>query len=564
MGGRLNDPAFLVGNWPLNSHAQDVSGNGNDGTWINEAYTTDFRGRSAGSFNGTGKWITIGDISDYDFATSDFSWAFWFKMDPSIAQYDTLIEKRDGSNAGYRIYCRSTYKLSLVLEDTGADTDTVTGDDDLNDGRWHYGVATVEAGVEALMYIDGVLQVDSASLGSIGDISNSNNLVFGATSSLASPFYGGLGNIRAYNVVLTADEVLELYRMGVPKQTAVQQPISQIPDVADSSLVLSSLNKRTDGAEDLSSNNNDGTATDVVFGSTGAVFNGTTSKIDFGDVGNLQGISMWIKPNTTSESILQVDGATDDIIVSSGTVTYGAGLTATATYVNGAASTTLVADKWQYLVCQISTKDGNNFELGWDGSSYGDMEVRDLRVFTTTRTPSAISTEYARGVPDEMVLHSLVTDAKDLSVNGNDGTPSGGVVLGRGGVFDGADVKIDYGDIGNIQEIEFWVKPTAVLIKELAQIDTGPKMIYVNTGLISYVGLTSSATYVNGVATTTLAAGFWQHVVCQMTQVDANNFEVGHGDPGYGAFSMQDLIVRDPLSSAGDIARRYEQTRKYY
>ena len=563
MRGRLDNPKYLIGHWPLNSHSSELIA-GNNGTWTNEAYADDQFGRSAASFNNANKYITVGNVAAYDFATTDFSWAFWFMMDVAIDANDSLIAKRDGGNAGYYISARTTTKLSILVEDADGTSVAIVGDSELNDGIWHHGVATVETGVISRLYVDGVAQAATGNLANVSDISNSSNLVFGADSSTGSKYFGGIGEIRVYNIVLTADEVLELCRNGVPKQISRSQPIPQVPDITDSTLALGALNWKTSAAADLSSNNKDGTATDVIFDSVGAKFNGTSSKIDFGDIANIQEVSMLIKPTTTTESILQIDGATDDIVLSAGTVTYGAGLTETATYVDGVASTTLVAGQWQHLVCQFSTKDANNFEIGWDGASYGDMEIREINAYTTARALSQITKDFAKSVPDSnLKLHSLIMGAQDLSIYATNGVPSGGVTLGNGGVFDGVDGKIDFGDRGNIQEVEFWVKPTAGGAQELILIDTGKDIMTDGTDII-YTGLTTVATYVNGVAAITLAAGFWQHVVCQFTQVDANNFEVGTDGSNFGDFSMRDLRVRDGLSTADQILRRYEKTRRYH
>ena len=62
-----------------------------------------------------------------------------------------------------------------------------------------------------------------------------------------------------------------------------------------------------------------------------------------------------------------------------------AGLTHVATYVDGVATTTMVADRWQHLACVIQTADANNFELGWDGANYGETNQRDVKVFSEAK-----------------------------------------------------------------------------------------------------------------------------------------------------------------------------------
>jgi hypothetical protein len=106
-------------------------------------------------------------------------------------------------------------------------------------------------------------------------------------------------------------------------------------------------------------------------------FDGTDDYIDAGAIGNLQQVSMWIDPESTTEEILQID-AGKHITLSGGTVTY-TGLTAVATYVDAVAGTTMVADQWQHLVCQFNQDSGANFEIGREGANYGEVDIWNLR-----------------------------------------------------------------------------------------------------------------------------------------------------------------------------------------
>ena len=122
----------------------------------------------------------------------------------------------------------------------------------------------------------------------------------------------------------------------------------------------------------------------------------------------------------------------------------------------------------------------------------------------------------------------VIGGVRDSSPNGNDGTLSGTPVFERGGgiALDGVGDKVDFGDIGDIQEVSFWVKPVSTT-EQLVLVDTGD-YVHLVAGTITYVGLTEVATYVNGEPSTALAGGEWSHVVCQFESDDANNFELEH------------------------------------
>ena len=117
----------------------------------------------------------------------------------------------------------------------------------------------------------------------------------------------------------------------------------------------------------------------------GTRYNGTDEKTDFGDIGLIRAVSLWVNPDTTTEELFLVDTG-KDVMVSGGTVTY-TGLTATATYVDGEAGTTLVAGILQHLVCVFNADvDANNFELANDGTNFGAVLLDELMVFDEVLT----------------------------------------------------------------------------------------------------------------------------------------------------------------------------------
>ena len=114
-------------------------------------------------------------------------------------------------------------------------------------------------------------------------------------------------------------------------------------------------------------------------------FDGGADTINFGDVGIIRSISMWTKPNSVTEEFLLVDTG-KDIGISSGTVTY-VGLTATDTFVDGVSTTTLVADRWQHLVCVLNADvDANNLEAATDGTNFGNVAISDIKIYDRVLT----------------------------------------------------------------------------------------------------------------------------------------------------------------------------------
>ena len=56
----------------------------------------------------------------------------------------------------------------------------------------------------------------------------------------------------------------------------------------------------------------------------------------------------------------------------------------------------MVADTWQHLVCVFTQDDANNFELGNDGTNYGDIKLKDVRVYDRAWSASEAKSEYNR------------------------------------------------------------------------------------------------------------------------------------------------------------------------
>jgi hypothetical protein len=136
------------------------------------------------------------------------------------------------------------------------------------------------------------------------------------------------------------------------------------------------------------------------------------------------------------------------------------------------------------------------------------------------------------------------------------------VIPGNKLVLDGTSGMVDAGDCGNITEVSMWVNPTTNG-EQLFRVDTG-KSVSLSGGTITYTGLTATATYVNGVAGTTVAAGYPQSLVCQFTQTDANNLELGTDGAAYGLGTYDRWAARDTSRSAGAIAIAYAQERGEY
>ena len=93
--------------------------------------------------------------------------------------------------------------------------------------------------------------------------------------------------------------------------------------------------------------------------------------------------------------------------------------------------------------------------------------------------------------------------------------------------FDGTD---DYVDIGAgptvVKTVEFWVNPASTT--EYFIDLNGSAYISSNSGVVSATGTTSRTIYIDGIESTTIVAGSWQHIaVTTATGINANNLDIG-------------------------------------
>jgi hypothetical protein len=210
-------PAGSVAQYPLNNTANDVSGNGNNGTLASTSSdfnrfgtantaTAFIAGTSTGTFPGT-----------LETAMSNvFSLGYWFKTSmsaPSAAQWYSGIALVDAE------VCGVTNDWGTALIDGGkvclgiGNPDmTIKSTATYNDGIWHFLTATWDpVAATMVLYVDGS-QVATASGTGTAARSAPPLIGMGRNPCVASGVYtGSLDDAIAYNRALSPIEVSNLY-----------------------------------------------------------------------------------------------------------------------------------------------------------------------------------------------------------------------------------------------------------------------------------------------------------------------------------------------------------------
>ncbi len=218
----------LVAHYPFDGNANDLTGNGNNGTVSGAVLSNDRFGNpnSAYSFN-PNDYIEVVDNSQFDFqALNEMSISFWMKapINTPTTEVHIPISKQTGtgiSQLGWNTFIEDgSGKMGMVVKNgtTGTQGYYQTPNTGFLNDAWHHVTFTFSNGTTKI-YIDNVLlSVSTTSSVIIGN--NAGNLRFGHVewASLYS-YLGLLDDILIYNRALNSAEVNGIYN-GCTNPTA--------------------------------------------------------------------------------------------------------------------------------------------------------------------------------------------------------------------------------------------------------------------------------------------------------------------------------------------------------
>jgi len=229
LGFFSNASAELVGHWRFDegsgTTANDQSGNGNDGTLINDPVWEIGIINGALQFDGIDDYVNCGNDASLN-VTDAVTIAAWVKLNSVPPAFSVLIA---GKYAAYWLEWRETKVLSLSMYINGA----YNGSGptlDLADGDWHH-IALTYDGTQKKGYYDKQEVFSEGASGAI-DVAGNNFLV--GESHAASAGYNGcpdglIDDVRVYNRALTQEEI-QLMMQGKG------YPLASNPSLADGAL----------------------------------------------------------------------------------------------------------------------------------------------------------------------------------------------------------------------------------------------------------------------------------------------------------------------------------------
>ncbi len=355
------------------------------GAWCSWQGRTPLVDMSAGGANGTGTDVVLGSgratcngttsgisVGDKDLSvTTAFTISAWVQP-TSVASYNGVIGK---AAYAWTVQLNGSRLEMHTWNDGGtAEPILLIGTSGLvTAGAWHYVTVTYDGAGTAKSYVNGALDKTQTGISEAFKNTAAAAVIGQGYNNGSNRFLAGtIADVRIYNRALSASEIAAMYAAGVPDAT---------------------LRLAVDGrGRDLSRFRTTVTPTSGVTLGRRIVCDGTNGMLDAGDVGNITEVSFWANPTAVTQQLFRVDTG-KSVSTSGSTITY-TGLTATGTYVDGAAGTTLTAGKWSHVVCQFAQVDANNLELGTDGTDYGACSFDQWCVRTASRAAAPIAIEY--------------------------------------------------------------------------------------------------------------------------------------------------------------------------
>ncbi|BDD12845.1 hypothetical protein FUAX_52770 (plasmid) [Fulvitalea axinellae] len=212
----------LIGHYPLDGDASDISESENNGT-VNKGEADFDRFGSLGKamrFDGTNGHISIPDQDFLHFGNNDFTVSVWVKkLARNIGWSDVfgINAWRTGALSGENSWdlalgsAASNDRPQFRFE-SGENTCTASSGRSLYLRQWHL-LTGVREGESLKLYIDGEL-VASQYVGDKSPNSHPGPIIIGNNRDLSHPTHAVFDDLRLYNRALGAEEALELYNVG--------------------------------------------------------------------------------------------------------------------------------------------------------------------------------------------------------------------------------------------------------------------------------------------------------------------------------------------------------------
>ena len=107
-------------------------------------------------------------------------------------------------------------------------------------------------------------------------------------------------------------------------------------------------------------------------------------------------MAFWLKPESTTENIIDLDGGTHYIIITDGIIS-APGFVNPVIYIDGL-STNRLDTNWRHILIKTATAfEASNLTIGKRGTNFFDGLIDDVKIWNYALTDEQVKTEYNGG-----------------------------------------------------------------------------------------------------------------------------------------------------------------------
>ncbi|MHC4241761.1 MAG: LamG domain-containing protein [Planctomycetota bacterium] len=214
----------LIARWSFQGNANDVSGNGHNGTVSGGSFTEDRFGNpnSAYYFDGIDDYINIGSGVKPGMPLTVSTWVRMDNPDTGGPVFRNDYINSGTNRYGVLLYVADEYMDAAMYEGFSASWNRrgiLSYGPDADSGTWHLATAVFVSINDIRPYWDGE-RITGTYHGSGSGLSySSGNGVLGhyfGAGGVSSYFNGALDDVLVYNRALTDDEIRDLYDLFIP------------------------------------------------------------------------------------------------------------------------------------------------------------------------------------------------------------------------------------------------------------------------------------------------------------------------------------------------------------
>ncbi|HEC76438.1 MAG TPA: PKD domain-containing protein, partial [Thermoplasmatales archaeon] len=152
-------------------------------------------------------YVDISNPDNFNFLA--WTYELWFKTN-STTGYPNLIGRQFASGHGWTIHLTPQGWVRIRIDTNSATNQAVTAMQNYRDGEWHHVAVTLDDVTKSVqIYVDGILRNTGSYVGNF--VTGGGFLRIAGPAVGAGYYIGALDEVRVYNVILSASDVLDNY-----------------------------------------------------------------------------------------------------------------------------------------------------------------------------------------------------------------------------------------------------------------------------------------------------------------------------------------------------------------